>query len=248
MAGDRVTASADSTSRLTVQGPAAKTVMRRSRSRRIGAIYVAVCLAVLFAPIAVLVLFSFNGGTSISLPFRGFSLRWYEEVVRDPNAREAFGNSLLIAAIVTPICVILGLVSAYSVARLPQVWRGWGLGLLSLPLVVPWLVIGIAALIYFHSLNVEPSLATVVVMQVVVTFPLVTMILYAALIGMGPNIEDAGFDLGCVPPRSAAPRRAPAVAGATRARDPVRLHRIPGQLRRDVLFGGIRPDGADLGV
>jgi ABC-type spermidine/putrescine transport system permease subunit II len=170
--------------------------MSRSRSRRLGAIYVAVCLAVLFAPIAVLVLFSFNGGTSISLPFRGFSLRWYEEVVRDPNAREAFANSLLIAAIVTPICMILGLVSAYSVARLPQVWRGWGLGLLSLPLVVPWLVIGIAALIYFHSLNVEPSLATVVVMQVVVTFPLVTVILYAALIGMGPNIEDAGFDLG----------------------------------------------------
>jgi ABC-type spermidine/putrescine transport system permease subunit II len=157
---------------------------------------VAVCLGVLFAPIAVLVLFSFNGGTSISLPFRGFSLRWYEAVISDPNATQAFVNSLLIAAVVTPVSVTLGLVSAYSIARLPHGWRGWGLGLMSLPLVVPWLVIGIAALIFFHSINVEPSLVTVIAMQVVVTFPLVTVILYAALIGMEPNIEDAGLDLG----------------------------------------------------
>jgi spermidine/putrescine transport system permease protein len=191
-----MTAPVDSTGRLAIERSAAKAAARPRRSRRLGPLYVAICLAVLFAPIVVLVLFSFNGGTSISLPFRGFSLRWYEQVVNDPNAREAFANSLLIAAIVTPICLALGLVSAYSVARLPQAWRGWGLGLLSLPLVVPWLVIGIAALIYFHSLNIEPSLVTVVVMQVVVTFPLVTVILYAALIGMEPNIEDAGFDLG----------------------------------------------------
>jgi spermidine/putrescine transport system permease protein len=173
-----------------------RTATRRRRLAPVGGIYVAICLVVLFAPIAVLVLFSFNGGTSISLPFGGFSLRWYEEVLRDPNARQAFANSLLIAAVVTPASVSLGLVSAYSVARLPLGWRGWGLGVLSLPLVVPWLVVGIAALIFFHSLAVEPSLETVVAMQVVVTFPLVTVILYAALIGMEPNIEDAALDLG----------------------------------------------------
>lgn len=186
--------SATNTAGLGVSKP--KVSARPGRGVNLGAIYVAICLVAIFAPIAVLVLFSFNGGTSISLPFKGFSLRWYQAVLTDPNAREAFGNSLLIAAIVTPICVVLGFVSAYAVARLPHGWRGWGLGVFSLPLVVPWLVIGIAALIFFRSIGIEPSLETVVAMQVVVTFPLVTIILFAALSGMQPHVEDAGLDLG----------------------------------------------------
>lgn len=176
-----------------------RAIDRRPRRRTpipLNRIYIAACLVVLFAPIAVLVLFSFNAGTSLTMPFKGFSSRWYEEVLANPQAREAFTNSLIVAAIVTPLCVTLGLVSAYAIARLPPGWRGVSLGLFSLPLVVPWLVIGIAALIFFVSLGIGVSLLTVVFMQTVVTFPLVTVILYGRLIGMDANIEEAGLDLG----------------------------------------------------
>ena len=170
-----------------------------SHSRRrwpVGPIYIGICLVVLFAPIAVLVLFSFHSGTSISLPFKGFSLRWYEDVIADPVARGAFLNSMKVAAIVTPLCVVLGLMSAYALARLPGRTRAVGLGIVSVPLVVPWLVVGIAALIFFSSLGVSPSLVTVILMQTVVTFPLITVILFGSLIGMDPSLEDAGLDLG----------------------------------------------------
>lgn len=180
-------------------GPTARRRDRREgRGRTINAgnLFIASCLIVLFAPVAVLVLFSFNAGTSLSLPFRGFSLRWYDAVLADSQARQAFANSLVVASIVTPLCVILGLISAYAVARLPGRWRGLSLGAFSVPLVVPWLVIGIAALIFFRALGFGTSLVSVVLMQTVVTFPLVTVILFGRLIGMDPNIEDAGLDLG----------------------------------------------------
>ena len=176
-------------------GRARKSVRRKPRFG-FGELYITIWVAVLFAPIAVLVAFSFNAGSTLSLPFRGFSLRWYQSVLADPQAAEAFVNSMVVASVVTPLCVILGLLSGYAVARLPARWRGVGLGVVSVPLVVPWLVIGIAALLFFRAISLDPSLLSVCLMQTVVTFPLVAVILYGRLIGMDPHIEDAALDLG----------------------------------------------------
>jgi ABC-type spermidine/putrescine transport system permease subunit II len=102
----------------------------------------------------------------------------------------------VVAAIVTPASVVLGLISAYAIARSPAHLRGGALGLYSVPLVVPWLVTGVAGLLFFNALGLQGSLATVSVMQVVVTFPLVTLILYARIVGMDVSVEEAGLDLG----------------------------------------------------
>jgi spermidine/putrescine transport system permease protein len=158
--------------------------------------YVAVCFLILFAPLAVLLLFSFNAAGTISLPFTGFSLEWFHALLNEPDAVQAFKSSFIVAAIVTPICVLAGLTSAYAAARLTGAWRGLCLGFFSIPLVVPWLVIGVAALLFFTTIGVQASTLTVVVMQVVVTFPLITLILYARLDGMSESVEEAAFDLG----------------------------------------------------
>lgn len=158
--------------------------------------FVLLCLAILFSPLVVLVIFSFNSSGSIGLPFEQFTLHWFRSLLADPNAADALKNSLIVAAIVAPICVILGLTSAYATARLSGRLRSVSLGIFSIPLVVPWLVIGVAGLLFFNAVGVQGSLNSVVLMQVVVTFPLLTLILYARLVGMDPSVEEAGLDLG----------------------------------------------------
>jgi len=158
--------------------------------------FVALCLAILFSPPLVLVVFSFSSSESIGLPFEPFTLDWFRRLLADPNAADALKNSLVVAALVTPISVVLGLASAYATARLSGRARSVSLGIFSIPLVVPWLVIGVSGLLFFNAIGVQGSLYTVVLMQVVVTFPLLTLILYARLVGMDPSVEEAGLDLG----------------------------------------------------
>jgi len=177
------------------------TLHRQRRGRRGGlgvlpAAYVGICLVILFSPLVVLVLFSFNAAGTISLPFTGFSLQWFRALLTEPDAIQAFKSSLTIAAVVAPICVLAGLTSAYAAARLTGAWKSICLGVFSIPLVVPWLVIGVGGLLFFTMVGVAPSTVTVVLMQVVVTFPLITLILYARLAGMSVSAEEAAFDLG----------------------------------------------------
>ncbi|MCW2857853.1 MAG: ydcV 2 [Marmoricola sp.] len=168
----------------------------RLAGRLVIALYLVGVLALMFAPLVVLAVFSVNSGDSVSLPFTGFSLHWFHELFHNTEAVDAIKNSVVVAAIVTPASVFLGLTSAYGTARLTGRARAVSLGLISIPLVVPWLVTGVAGLLFFNSINVQGSLVTVVLMQIVVTFPLVTLVLYARLVGMDPSVEEAGLDLG----------------------------------------------------
>ena len=170
--------------------------MQRALLRVLVWAFVGLTAALLLSPLAVLVLFSFNSSGTISLPFQGFSLEWFRQLFANPDSVAAVKNSLVVAGLVTPLCVVLGLTTAYGTARLTGRLRGLSLAIFSIPLVVPWLVIGVAALLFFNSLNVQGSTTTIVIMQVVVTFPLVTLILYARLVGMDVSVEEAGLDLG----------------------------------------------------
>jgi spermidine/putrescine transport system permease protein len=151
---------------------------------------------VLASPLVVLIVFSFNNSETIIPPFQGFTLGWFRALFSNPDSVAAIKTSFVVAGVVTPACVLLGLTSAYGIARLRGRGRGLALAFFSIPLVVPWLVTGVAGLLFFNSVNVQGSTWTVVIMQVVVTFPLVTLILYARLLGMDLSVEEAALDLG----------------------------------------------------
>lgn len=158
--------------------------------------FIMLCVVVLFSPLVVLVIFSFNSSSVIGLPFQGWTLHWFRALLNNPDAVNALENSVKVALLVMPLSVALGMISAYATARMSGTRRAIALGAFSIPLVVPWLVIGIAGLLFFNSIGVQGSTTVVVIMQVVVTFPLVTLILYARLLGMDTSVEEAGLDLG----------------------------------------------------
>lgn len=154
-------------------------------------------IGMLYAPLALLVLFSFNDSIVCSFPWRGFTLRWYSEAVSNGNVLSALKNSVLVASIVAPVSLILGTLAAYPITRFHFRFKGAVSGLIAAPIAVPWEITGVAALIYFvRVLHMSPSKTTVILAQIVVTIPLVMLIMAASLARFQRVLEEAARDLG----------------------------------------------------
>lgn len=161
-----------------------------------GGLLVAFVMVVLFGPVLMLALFSFNDSSIISLPWEGFTTKWYEEAWSNGQARDAVVNSLLVATVVMVLSVVLGTLAAWGLTRLRFHGRGFIAGLNGAVLVVPWLIIGVAGLIFFSQTGVPLSLKTIALMHLVVTFPLVVAIVSAGLVRFQRSLEEAAIDLG----------------------------------------------------
>lgn len=175
--------------------PVAHRLRRRLPGAASAALVVAV-LVVLFGPVLVLALFSFNDSSIISLPWEGFTSHWYEEAAANRQARDAVVNSLIVASLVTVGSLVLGTLAAWALTRLRFRGRGVVAGLHGSVLVVPWLIIGVAGLIFFSEAGISLSLKTIGVMHLVVTFPLVVAIVSAGLVRFQRSLEEAAIDLG----------------------------------------------------
>ena len=151
----------------------------------------------LFGPLVILVLFSFNDSNVLAFPLEGVTTKWYSEALTDPVLRTALTNSFQVAFVVAPLCLVLGTLAAFGLTRFRFRGRGVIGGLVGAPLVLPWLIIGIAALMGYARANVDLSLKTVVATQTVCTFPLVTAIVAAQLFRFQKVQEEAAIDLGC---------------------------------------------------
>ena len=158
-------------------------------------------LVLLYAPLLLLAAFSFNDSIILSLPFKGFTTRWYTEAFDDPRMRIGLTNSIWIATIITPICLVLGTLTAFALTRIRFLMRGGVAAVVGAALVVPWLVIGISALLFFNDDlplvgQTDLSLWTVGIMHIVCTFPLVAAIVSARLARFDRTQEEAAIDLG----------------------------------------------------
>ena len=180
--------------------------------------FVAFVMMLLYVPLAILALFSVNDSVIVSLPFRGFSWRWYSAAWADVDVREAVRNSLVVAAIVVPISVTFGTLAAFGLTRFSFRMRAVVGVLVGAPLVVSWLVMGVGALLVFSQLGIALSLKTIVAVHVMASFPLVTAIISARLVRFDRSIEEAALDLGAVPSavllRIVLPHLAPAIAAS----------------------------------
>ena len=157
---------------------------------------VVVVMIILFGPVLLLALFSFNDSTVISLPWQGFTTKWYSEAVNDDGAVQAIGNSVFVASIVMVVSLVLGTLAAWGLTRIQFRGRPLVAGIHGAVLVVPWLIIGVAGLIFFSQIEFALSLQTIILMHIVVTFPLVVAVVSAGLIRFDKSIEEAAIDMG----------------------------------------------------
>jgi ABC-type spermidine/putrescine transport system permease subunit II len=152
---------------------------------------------VLFGPLVILILFSVNDSNVLAFPLEGFTMHWYTDAFHDQLLHEALVNSVVVACIVAPICLVLGTLTAFGITRFRFRGRSAVSGLVGAPLILPWLIIGIAALMFYVRFKVDLSLKTVIATQIVCTFPLVTAIVGAQLFRFQRVQEEAAIDLGC---------------------------------------------------
>lgn len=159
-----------------------------------------VVMLILFGPIVLLAVLSFDRSTIIALDWSGFTTQWYSDAWSNTDLRAAILNSLLVAAVVTAISMVLGTMCAFAITRFRFRLRGAVAGLVGAPLVVPWLMIGVGAAIFFFHYHVPGlfplSLHSVGAVQIVCTFPLVVAIVAARLVRFEVVQEEAAIDLG----------------------------------------------------
>ncbi|MGH6720423.1 MAG: ABC transporter permease [Alphaproteobacteria bacterium] len=162
----------------------------------LAALYAVAVYGFIFLPVAVLVLFSFQGTLFPLPPFTGPSLRWYQAVLGDARLTDALVNSLLVGAASSALATVLGFLAAYGCARFDFRGKQTVRGLVTAPLSVSYLVIGMGLLIVFNGAGVPKSLAAAGIGHVVINLPLCFAILYSQMGDHQVNIERAARDLG----------------------------------------------------
>ncbi len=152
----------------------------------------------LFAPILIVILFSFNSAKSLQT-FDGFSFRWYEEFFNDESLRTSLFTSIEIAAVTTVAATALGTALALGLARSrSRASRASGL-LLLIPLVTPEIVAGVSAFVLFAQLGVALSVETIILAHITFSISYVCVVVRGRLAAMGTEIEEAALDLGATP-------------------------------------------------
>ena len=157
-------------------------------------------LLLLYLPIAILFVFSFNAGTRLSFPLEGFTFDWYRAVIDDSALISAAGNSVIVGVASATLATALGCLAAIAVLRFRFRGRGLLLGMAGVPLVVPFVVMGVAFFLLFVAIDVPRSLTTVAIGHSVIGIPYATLILLSRLAGLDPALEDAAMDLGATYP------------------------------------------------
>jgi spermidine/putrescine transport system permease protein len=159
--------------------------------------FLAAVLALMVLPLALVVIFSFNDAALTSFPLSGFTLRWYEKLFANDSFWPALTNSLVVGGVVAVLSVAISLLASLSLVRLQ-----WGnpeivLAVLSAPMMLPALIIGVALLSFFvRVLSVPLGLPTVVLGQLVVIVPFVIAILHARLSTFDWSLVECARDLG----------------------------------------------------
>lgn len=158
--------------------------------------YLGAVLLFLFAPILVTIAFSFNNDRFSSLPWRGFTLKWYESLLEYPVLLTPLQNSIIVGVAVSLAAVTLGFMGAYGLRHHDFRWKNiYLLGMMS-PLAVPWMLLGLGLLMFFARIGLRQSLFTVWISHLVFSAPLALVIINTRLKTIPKSLEEAAADLG----------------------------------------------------
>jgi spermidine/putrescine transport system permease protein len=158
--------------------------------------FFALVVLFLYAPIVILLIFSFNDSSIPSFPLSGFTFRWYHQFLANSDLRSALGTSAIIAVLSSIGAVVLGVLSSLALTRRRFRGKAAVSALLLSPLVIPYVVFGISLLLLFHTLGLPRSLLTVVIGHIVISLPYTILVLVPRLDQIDAKLEEASADLG----------------------------------------------------
>jgi spermidine/putrescine transport system permease protein len=149
----------------------------------------------IYAPILILIIFSFNT-QKLNVRWEGFTLNWYYELFHDRQIFLATKNTIIIAIISTLVATIIGTLAALAMHRYRFPFYNASETMMYIPIVIPEVVMGISLLVFFALINFKLGLATITLSHIAFNVPFVTLVVRARLHGYDKAIDEAAMDLG----------------------------------------------------
>lgn len=158
-------------------------------------IYMAIIVIITYIPIILTVVYSFNESKLTSV-WAGFSLKWYEELLRDRDIKEALRNSLVLGALSCLAAVVIGTSGALGMDKCRNKLNGIVSYISLIPIMIPEIILGMVFLAAFSLMNLPFGMLTLVIAHTTFCVPYVFMTVRARLAGMDHATEEAARDLG----------------------------------------------------
>lgn len=158
-------------------------------------VYLIVILAVMYLPILLVVLYSFNAGR-LSSVWEGFSLHWYQVLWKDADIFQALANSLVLAGLTCLAAAVIGTLGAVGMQRLESRTKAPMEYLSTLPIMIPEIILGMVFMAFFSLLGLPFGMTTLVIGHTAFCVPYVFMLVKARLVGMDRSLAEAARDLG----------------------------------------------------
>lgn len=164
-------------------------------------VYIGIIFLLLYAPIIALIAFSFNDSKR-NIVWRGFTWKYYGVAWRNESLVEAMTNSLVIAVLCTALATVLGTLTALALWRFRFGFKPVYEGMISLPIVVPEICVGVAMLVFFARIDWPTdlpwplNLSAITIAHVAFCFPFVAVVVRSRLSGFSREQEEASLDLG----------------------------------------------------
>ena len=168
-------------------------------SRPIWIAMAVVMVIFLLSPIVLLVMFAFTTRGITNFPIEGLTLRWWGEMISHPQFGISFKNSMIVGLSVAVISAVVGTMAAMGLAAMPKQRANLYMSLLTLPVMLPSLVLAVALLSFFVSIGMKLGLWTVIVSHVLFTQPFVILIVHARMANFDYRIVESARDLGASP-------------------------------------------------
>lgn len=163
-------------------------------------LYLALVMVITYLPLALVVIFSFND-SKMPVSWKGFTLKWYEELLHDTALLEALRNSLVLGGISCLVAAVIGTLGAIGMARVNYRSKGMMEYLSTVPIMVPEIILGMVFMAFFSLLGLPFGMVTLVLAHSAFCIPYVYMMVKARLVGIDKSLEEAALDLGASPRR-----------------------------------------------
>lgn len=170
-----------------------------SKDKRVlGKVGMALLLVFFYAPILFMIIFSFNSSKSLT-HFTGFSLRWYEAMLKNHGMMESLYLTIIVALLATIISTIVGTITAIGLSKSKKVLRAFVSQVNDFPIMNPEIVTAIGLMLLFITFQIEKGFVTLLLAHIAFCIPYVILSIMPKIKSLDPNLADAAMDLGATP-------------------------------------------------
>lgn len=170
-----------------------------SKDKRVlGKVGMALLLVFFYAPILFMIIFSFNSSKSLT-HFTGFSLCWYEAMLKNHGMMESLYVTIIIALLATIISTIIGTIAAIGLSKSKKVLRAFVSQVNDFPIMNPEIVTAIGLMLLFITFQIEKGFVTLLLAHIAFCIPYVILSIMPKIKSLDPNLADAAMDLGATP-------------------------------------------------